>query len=203
MSPTDSVGIGVADLELALDLSLQLAHALNLASDLEQVLADTLALAGHRDIALVHARDLARHLVHDLNFHLGRVRSFESIALNRSRSRAQSLVHVIDLACSLEDLGLERNRARELLNTLDLGRVRIATSQDQDEERAGLTLAGRLLTAATWPLPVPDRARYAEEYQSELAELARSGAGRGQQLGYGFRQLLHAFRTGRALRSTQ
>ena len=63
--------------------------------------------------------------------------------------------------------------------------------------------AGRLLAAAARLLPPADRDRYAEEYQSELWELAQSGTGHGRrrQLGYALRQFRSAPRTGMALRS--
>jgi hypothetical protein len=61
--------------------------------------------------------------------------------------------------------------------------------------------AAGLLTAAAGLLPAADRARYGEEYRSELWDLARSGAGRLQQLGYALRQLRRALPAGLALRS--
>jgi hypothetical protein len=61
--------------------------------------------------------------------------------------------------------------------------------------------AARLLARPARLLPAADRARYAEEYCSELTELAQAGAGRLGQLGYALRQLYSAPRTGRALRS--
>jgi hypothetical protein len=46
------------------------------------------------------------------------------------------------------------------------------------------------LLAAVRLLPAADRARYAEEYRSELWDLTRPGAGRLRQLGYVMRQLV-------------
>jgi hypothetical protein len=45
-----------------------------------------------------------------------------------------------------------------------------------------------LVVAASWLLPAALRARYGEEYRSELWDLAAAGAGRRQQLGYALRQ---------------
>jgi hypothetical protein len=56
-----------------------------------------------------------------------------------------------------------------------------------------------LLAVATWLLPAKDRARYKEEYQSELWEIAHTGSRRAQ-LAYAARQLLSAFRLRRGLR---
>jgi hypothetical protein len=61
--------------------------------------------------------------------------------------------------------------------------------------------AAGLLAAAAWLLPAADRARYGEEYRSELWDLAQSGAGRLRQLGYALRQLRRALPACLALRS--
>lgn len=50
--------------------------------------------------------------------------------------------------------------------------------------------ARRLVTIAASLLPDKDRARFCEEYRSELWDLASAGATRRRQLGYAFRQLL-------------
>jgi hypothetical protein len=52
--------------------------------------------------------------------------------------------------------------------------------------------ANRLLTAAARLLPADGRARYAEEYATELWEIAETGAGRRQQIHYALRQLIRA-----------
>ena len=58
-----------------------------------------------------------------------------------------------------------------------------------------------LLAASVRLLPATDRARYAEEYQSELRDLAQAGGGRIRQLRYALRQLRGAPAMGFALRS--
>ncbi len=55
-------------------------------------------------------------------------------------------------------------------------------------------LAGRLLAVAARLLPAGDRARYAEEFRSELAEIARAGAGHRRLLAYAARVVLSARR---------
>jgi hypothetical protein len=58
-----------------------------------------------------------------------------------------------------------------------------------------------LLAAAAYLLPATDRARYAQEYRSELWDLAQSGAGRPRQLRYALSQLRRVVPMGFALRS--
>jgi hypothetical protein len=61
--------------------------------------------------------------------------------------------------------------------------------------------ASGLVAATARLLPVADRERYAEEFRSELWDLAQAGAGRLRQLGYAFRQLLRAIPMSLTLRS--
>lgn len=61
--------------------------------------------------------------------------------------------------------------------------------------------AARLLAAVTRLLPATDRSRYAEEFQSELWDLAQDGAGRIRQLGYALHLLRNIVPMGFALRS--
>lgn len=99
---------------------------------------------------------------------------------------------VDDLDCVLERaiehaLDVEHSRAR-----LPSGRhpaIRVAPS------------ARRLVVAATRLLPAADRARYAEEYATELWEIAYAGAGRRQQIRYALRQFTCAPHLRSALRS--
>jgi len=73
--------------------------------------------------------------------------------------------------------------------------------QEREAPRPGEhQIATRPVAAAVWPLgvltlalPSGHRARYHEEFQSELYELAASGASRWRQLGYAFRQLTRVF----------
>jgi hypothetical protein len=58
-----------------------------------------------------------------------------------------------------------------------------------------------VLAAAVRLLPAADRARYGEEYRSELWELAQSGYGRMRQLRYALRQLRSALPMSFALRA--
>ena len=59
--------------------------------------------------------------------------------------------------------------------------------------------AGRLVAVAAWLLPAGERARYGEEWRSELHDLAASGEGRRRQLGYAVRLLAGTLRLRRAV----
>jgi hypothetical protein len=61
--------------------------------------------------------------------------------------------------------------------------------------------ARRLGAAAARMLPAGDRARYGEEFRSELAEIALAGGGRWVQLAYAARQLRSAPRLRADLRT--
>lgn len=76
-----------------------------------------------------------------------------------------------------------------------------AIALSQRRARPVVPSATRLLAAAACLLPVAERARYTDEYRSELWELAQSGAGRPCQLRYSLRQLRNAPSLGFALRS--
>lgn len=86
------------------------------------------------------------------------------------------------------DLAFARLRTldRDLGHARDLARARALGLCGA--RRVVLSVAG--LLAAVRLLPAADRARYAEEYRSELWDLARSGAGWLRQLDYAMRQLL-------------
>jgi len=153
---------------------------LNEASDVVSELTSALGHARDRDPALAYAHTL----VSDLNFDLGL-----DIALYRSRVLTSALNNSgfirtadVDLACALVRF-LER------------------TVRRQHGAAWGTPVAGRLAVAAAQLLPAADRARYAEEYQSELWDLAQAGAGRIRQLRHVLRQLASGILTRRALRS--
>ena len=64
-----------------------------------------------------------------------------------------------------------------------------------------MPLAGPLLAVAVRLLPAGDRARYAEEFRSELTEIARVGAMRRAQLAYAARLVMSARRLRANLRA--
>jgi hypothetical protein len=67
-----------------------------------------------------------------------------------------------------------------------------AVTLRQRKARAVTSSATHLLTAAARLLPTAERARYADEYRSELWELSQAGDGRIRQLSYALRQLRSA-----------
>lgn len=78
------------------------------------------------------------------------------------------------------------------LLTFSFGNARMTSAQGQRRARRVPSSAAGLLATAARLLPAADADRYAEEYLSELWELAESGAGRLRQLLYAVRQLLRA-----------
>jgi hypothetical protein len=108
----------------------------------------------------------------------------------------------LDLAL---DLARDLARAHGLANDLALALAHNLDSAHAVRKQRGAgrvtPLAGRLLAAAAHLLPAGDRARYAEEFRSELAEIARVKARRRPQLAYAARQVASAWRLRADLRA--
>jgi hypothetical protein len=81
------------------------------------------------------------------------------------------------------------------------GRIRMPRGRRERRPGRVAPSAAGLLTTAARLLPAADRARYAEEYRSELGDLAQSGLGRIRQLRYALCQLLRVLPLGLVLRS--
>jgi hypothetical protein len=81
--------------------------------------------------------------------------------------------------------------------------VRLGPTSGHGHQRLPVPAARRLLAAAAMLLPPADRARYEEEFRSELVEIALAGGGRWAQLVYAARQLLSARRLRSALVSSR
>ena len=100
------------------------------------------------------------------------------------------------------DPALNRDFDLALARTLEVAGA--LTSIDGRREGGGASrvapMAGRLLGAAARLLPARERARYAEELQSELWQIARVGGGRRRQLAYAARQVMAAPRLRAGLR---
>lgn len=180
-----------------------------------------------RVFAVGRARALARTLGVGLVFTVG-VRRARGLAhvlgLDRVRDLARGLDH--DRA-----RGLARGLARDLARARPDGRPRAreelaamveqahrrvvelrallffrAGGAGRSRSRTGLAVSGTAVRLVTWAvraLPAEDHARYAEEFQRELWELAATGAGRGQQFRYAVRQLVRTPRTRGALRASR
>ena len=143
------------------------------------------------------ARDLAR--AHDL----ARARALNRViasVIARVIARVLTRARVIARA-------LDRDLPADLADTLDfvstLARDLALARAVRGQRGAGrvVPLAGRLLAAAARLLPAGDRARYAEEFRSELTEIARAGAGRRRQLAYAARVVMSARRLRADLRA--
>lgn len=192
----------VHDLDLTrsyiLDLALTCAddydrdEVLKLAGTLDSILADASVLADNPIRHFSVVRNLANELA-PIHFDANDRARLVSYRNERARGRARDLdrgfIHVRSLADELAD---ELARARP--------GTRTAGASGQRKVKGIAPWAASLLAAAVRLLPAADRARYAEEYLSELWDLAQSGARRRRQLGYALRQFRSAPLLGFALR---
>lgn len=190
---------------MRLDPSVGLARAIDLARDLAIDLAVDLGRAHDldRDLSLDRAR--IRACANDLDN-----------AVARAIVRASDLVHANDLTI---DFGLDniydlvRNLGRDLTRDLDLAidgdpvsvgdlnrdlgtidsDAHLDTIKELREASPVAPVAGRVLAATALLLPERDRARYAEEFRSELWEIALADRRRRSQLAYAARQVKSAW----------
>lgn len=88
-----------------------------------------------------------------------------------------------------------------LVLVLALGAHKAHHAPVRRAERRCSKAAQRLLGSAARMLPTGDRARYAEEFGSELAEISRAGGGRRAQLAYAVLQVLSAWQLRRELQA--
>ena len=138
-----------------------------------------------------------------------------AIAARLQLSRRTVATHVSHILKKLDvhsrtDIAREAARtpltaqAREAARALEAAAVREAALRADVRQLKARRVAPRaadLLAAAVRLLPTADRARYAEEYRSELWDLAQSGAGRLRQLWYALRQLRRVLPMSAELRS--
>lgn len=190
----------------------------------------TLAHDLARDLVLALARDLDRDRAGALALARALASGFDPIvgsiaALDLGRPMARALdrhrAPLRALACALEcppDLPLGRGLDRDLARTRGLvvlfDRLRRDAGQVADEFAAAPESGGDG-NVGSWPvgmarwttgcaariLPAAHRARWQQEWESELAELAGQGATRRQQLDYGLQVLFNAFSLRRAVGS--
>jgi hypothetical protein len=101
--------------------------------------------------------------------------------------------------------GHELRLARNLVGALEAAvqRPDVIKSREKKRKKQGSTspLAGRLLVVAARMLPPRDRARYGDEFRSELWEIARARDGRWAQIAYAARQVRSSVQTRTALRA--
>lgn len=131
---------------------------------------------------LVTNLDLVTHRVCDLADDLASA-SDREVASTDALDRVRINRGARDLA---DALGIARDCARDFANALGC----VGATQGQPGVGRVTPSAARLLAAAARLLPAADRARYAEEYQSELWEIAHAGQPRRRQLHYASRQVV-------------
>jgi hypothetical protein len=179
--------------DLARRLTEQLTTALNLAQAVdnyhdhddhyhESAVTSALDCARTIDCALAQAVDLDVDV--DLTF-----------AFAKTLDRTHTLVMHLDSALAADADGDLDSTVTEVVSALEaLSRVAPAPTKAHGETQVKtVRLAGRLVQFATRALPPQHRARYRDEYRSELFELAAAGtSGRGQLI-YALRLLDRAW----------
>jgi hypothetical protein len=174
------------------DPDVNLVHAPSLVSDLTECVGRMRSLA-RVDI------EAARGLDRTLNRVSGR-----SFKLNRTLDRVRDPDRVLSLPD--HDLDLARSLVRDIQARLDRAAVRerergLARGSRRNHGAIRVApSASRLLTVAITLLPAADRARYTEEYRSELWEITHAGGRRRTQLAYSARQVMSAWRLRAELR---
>jgi hypothetical protein len=173
---------------LARAVALDLARATDLAPDCARgPYTPPLAFDLGRVTDLIPARDLAWDLARDLTRDLTRPLTCD---LTRAPARARDLCRALDCARAPA-------HARDLARDLDAALARItahepAATEDRPREVAVTPMACQLVAVAARLLPAAHRARYAEEFQGELWDLAEAGAGRWRQTASAAHQLTKA-----------
>lgn len=220
------------DLTLAHDLAVihdpNLAR--DLALDSARARARSLARRLARDLTHNHTRTLSHDLARDLTLNLARGLAHD-LARDLTPKRASGPGDVSGLARDLtlnytsglaltRASGLAGGLARDLVSARARALERVHSragavrdrSHDFDSSRGDRTQyeakrpmpsAATLLATAVRLLPVRERARYAEEFRSELWEIAHADGRRRAQLVYAARQVLSARRLRAELRVPQ
>jgi hypothetical protein len=181
--------------------------------DLAQAIAKacdlTRGLARAADTDLIYASHLAREIAREISRASDLANKVNHAYVGLEADLANADVHASSLVRHLAQIQ-DRARVRDRVfvrfevsaTVSNLGRagklVGIAAAPGR---RQVMPSAKRLLDAAARVLPAADRARYADEYRSELWELAHAGAGCLRQLRYALRQLRRAPSMGFTLRS--
>jgi predicted RNA-binding protein with RPS1 domain len=106
-------------------------------------------------------------------------------------------IEVVEREAAKEDLSGGTSEVQKLTH----GRSPATPSADERVAKRVSPSAAGLLDLAARLLPAADRARYGEEYRSELWDLAQAGAGRTGQLRHAVCQVASAIPMSRALRS--
>lgn len=177
-------------------------------SGLDRLTCDVTAARGLvHDLEELHDRGTRFAIDYELNAVL-------SCALERARDLANDIASGVvtvdgdtitvlssEIATALGFVGHSATWADGIRANNAARRAQLANRQVRRRHMKVASLAAHLVTAAARLLPAADRNRYAEEFQSELWDLAQARAGRLRQLQYALHQLLCAFPMGFALRS--
>jgi hypothetical protein len=186
------------------DIDLACLRALSIEADLRRAVGAAVELINASPRArssranLVEETNRARALAREIESALGRARiAFPDIdididialasALTLTRERVLTRDRARNIDPGLDrDLAFLRDRADDLVG--ELSRINLIwAGGGQPAGKRAVPLARKLLEAAVILLPASSRTRYAEEFQSELAELAIAGARRLRQLTYAVR----------------
>ena len=195
-----------------LDLESARAHALiddlTLMSELDWLARDVTGVGGlANDLEELHDRGMHFAVDYELNAVL-------SCALERARDLAKNVasgaatvdgdtVGVLssEFATALEFVRNSAAWADNIRANNAARRAQIVGRRARRWPTRAVSPAGYLVTTAARLLPAAYQARYVEEYQSELWDLAKAGAGRIAQLRYALCQLCCSLPMGLTLRS--
>lgn len=183
------------DRDFGINLGLEATFGLNHAVDAARRVARV--LAADPELARDPARDLGLALAHAVEcaraFDLAHVRAH---ALAISPELARDVDRAVE---RIRSLALDLDRAHHLALAID---CQVAKGEFQDDTASVVVpTASSMLAAAVRLLPAAYQTQYAEEYQSELWDLATANCSRWQQLGYAFRALRSALFLGFELRT--
>jgi hypothetical protein len=177
----------------ALIAAFAIAKVLSVVRDPTVASADDIAEAFARHPATAGAVDA-------FAWRLRSIRDRDSFADMLRNALTKALVDDIPTGADVGKLDVfVRSLAPTFTTVLAGHHFRAASDRDQSGARQVAASATGLICVAVCLLS-SDRNRCAEEFRSELCDLARCGAGRLRQLQYAFRLLLSVRRTNRALR---
>jgi hypothetical protein len=154
-------------------------------------------LARELELDIIRARALTSDLVLALDLDINHLDRDLILDIDHDIDRARVRAHALELE-------IDHDIARNLDRAHDLGRDRAAARANgsgQPGARRVAPAAASLLTTAARLLPAAHRSRYAEEYRSELWDLAQAGAGRIRQLRYALCQFRNVVPMSVTLRS--
>lgn len=188
--------------ELASDIDRALALAKTRSRDLGDALDRTLDLIHPQGVDLARSFDRTLNLIRTLNLAHAQAQALDlAPTVDRVLDRALDIDHTLDLARDISHT-IDGDGESDIARLADVvqrlfaaGRLLVNRPASAARTRRVGTarLAGRVADLATRVLPPQHRARYGEEYRSELYELAAAGITRRGQLTYAIRLLDRAW----------